>query len=154
VVTFRVQTITKQVTCDLSNFFAFVKIVENATPVRGPGQAPSSVWPCLRDPRMKLRGAAAGRRGTSISLISSMYPITRCRSFLSRHIRRMAETAAWRSLGYKVRLPVRASKEASSGSGRARGNDLRVDLETAVRQELVKNAAKYPVEKAKACPEL
>jgi NTP pyrophosphatase (non-canonical NTP hydrolase) len=28
-------------------------------------------------------------------------------------------------------------------------NDLRVDLETAVRQKLVKNAAKYPVEKAK-----
>lgn len=28
-------------------------------------------------------------------------------------------------------------------------HDLRVDLETAVRQKLVKNAAKYPVEKAK-----
>ena len=28
-------------------------------------------------------------------------------------------------------------------------HDLRVDLEIAVRQKLVKNAAKYPVEKAK-----
>ena len=28
-------------------------------------------------------------------------------------------------------------------------HDLRVDLETAVRQKLVTNAAKYPVEKAK-----
>lgn len=36
-----------------------------------------------------------------------------------------------------------------SGKGTNEADDLHVDLETVVRQKLVKNGAKYPVEKAK-----